>query len=388
MSNWKKSIKSKTFRLALTVGLVIANLVTVAPAFATETTQASAQVLSKAPTNNINPTKSVFNKLDPKDVDVTVMTGTDLAEMRITNGKYVLTEKDYTLIDNKVTILSTYLDGLTTRSAKLKFDFAGGSDKSLTFALKNESATISAKSVSFTNKSTKDVSVTVKTNGLTLQGISYAGVDLPKDAYSEEIPSSSGSIKVLIKASYLATLADGTTKKLLFDYSGTGTNPSITLKVSGCKVVTVSSVRTETVITTQGVAPVLPKQVRAFYSDDLKGEGKLVEVTWDTIDPSEYADVGTFFVKGTIAETTAIEANAIVIVSAATDPTDPTDPAETAALALVVKAEDSKTQADKDVALVAVNALAPSATKTELLARVNAIVVAPADTEFEIIDVF
>ena len=372
MNSWKKRKISKTFSIALAVGLVVSNLVAVAPVFASETTQGTAQLLSA--TNKVTSSTTVFNKLDPKDVDVTVTTGTDLSSMKIKNGTYVLTENDYTLIDNKVTILSSYLDGLTTRSVKLKFDFDGGTDKYLTIALKNESATISSKSVSFTNKSAKDISVTVKANGLTLLGISYAGVDLPEDAYSEGTPSSSGSVKVSIKASYLATLANDTTKKLVFNYSGAGTNPSITLKVSGSKVVTVSSVRTVTETTTIGVAPVLPEQVTANYTDS---SSQLVDVTWDAIDASEYAEAGIFCVEGTIAGTT-VKANAIVTVTVATDPAD-------IALGLVVKAEGSKTQADKDAALAAVNALPASATKTALLARVNAIVV---KTGFEIINVF
>jgi len=106
-----------------------------------------------------------------------------------------------------------------------------------------------------------------------------------------------------------------------------------------------------------------------------------VDVTWDTIAPSKYAEAQTFIVYGTIAGTT-VKASAIVIVSGTLDP------AEAAALKLVEKAEKSKTQADKDAALASVNALPASDFKTALLARVNAIVVASEETEFEIIDVF
>ena len=376
MSSWKKLKKTIPLSLALALGLAIVNLVTVAPAFAAGADQGSAQVLSV--TNNVTSSTTVFNKLDPKDVDVTVTTGTDLSALKITNGKYVLTDKDYTRIENKVTILSAYLKGLTTTSAKLKFDFASGTDKSLKIAIKNEAAKISSKSVSFTNKSSKDVFVTVQANGLTLQGISYDGADLPEDAYSESVPSSSGSVKVALKASFLATLPNDTTKKLEFKYSGTGTNPSIILKVSGCKVAVISSVRAVTVTTTIGIPPVLPNQVTAYYTDSTE---KSVDVTWDTIDPSMYAEAQTFIVSGTIAGTT-FKANAIVIVWGTLDP------AEAAALELVEKAEKSKTQADKDAALALVNALPASDVKTALLARVNAIVVTPEDTEFEIIDVF
>ena len=372
MSYWKVSKKYKALSIALAIGLVIANFVTIVQVFAADLTKGSAQVLST--TNQITPSTIVFNKLDPKDVEVMVATGTDLLAMKITNGKYVLTENDYILIDNKVTILSTYLIGLTTRSAKLKFDFAGGSDKYLKIALKNESAAISSKSVAFTNKSTKDVLVTVNANGLTLTGISYAGVNLPEDAYSEGPASSSGSVKVSIKASYLATLPNDKTKELLFYYSGRGTNPSIKLIVSGSRVSAVSSVRAVTVTTLVGIAPVLPVQVVANYTDSTS---IAVDVTWDDIDASKYSEAGTFYVEGTITGT-SIKANAIVTVTVT---------AEEAALNLVVKAEGSKSQADKDAALAAVNALESSDTKTNLLSRVNAIVVLPAETGFHIIDI-
>ena len=376
MSNWKTLKKSITLRLALALGLVIANLVAVAPAFAADASIGSAQVLSKR--NLITPLTSVYNKLDPKDVVVTVTTDTELSAMKIINGKDVLTENDYTLVGNKVTILATYLNGLT-KSAKLKFIFANGTNKILAITLKNESAIISSKSVSFTNKSTKPVSVTVKANGLMLQGISYDGADLPEDAYVEGAPSSSGSVKISIKELYLSTLADNETRKLTFDYSGTGTDPSITLKISGSKALTISSFRAVNQTTTAGVYPLLPEQVTANYTDSTS---KLVDVTWDTIDASEYAEAGkTFYVTGTVIGT-AEKAYAIVTVIAATDS------AETTATKLVEKAEASKIQADKDAALVAVNALPLGAVRSALLIRVNAIVVVPAETEFEIIDVF
>lgn len=372
--NWKRS---KILGLAFAVGLIfVVNFITAAPAFAAETTRGSVQVLAKAAKNKVTSSTTIFNKLDPKDVDVTVTTNTDLSTLKISNGKYVLTGNDYTIDGKQVKILAAYLNGLSTKSAKLKFRFAAGNDSSLTIALKNESAKISAKSVSFTNKSAKDVQVAVKANGLSLKGISYNGVDWPESAYSVGTPSSSGVIKVSLKAAYLATLPNDNTKKLVFKFSGTGTNPEVTLKVSGCKAAVISSLRTVNVTTTPGVAPVLPEQVTANYSDS---SSKLVAVTWDAIDPSEYAEDGTTFnVEGTAAGTT-VKAHAIVTVTALTDP------AVIAATDLVVKAEISKTQADKDAALAAVNALPSSTAKTNLLARINAIVV---ETDFVIVEIF
>ena len=77
-----------------------------------------------------------------------------------------------------------------------------------------------------------------------------------------------------------------------------------------------------TVTTPAGVNPAakLPKQVTAHYSD---GSTKQVDVTWNTIDPGEYAQPNAgFTVNGTV-DGTAIKANATVIVTDA-EPTGAT----------------------------------------------------------------
>ena len=51
--------------------------------------------------------------------------------------------------------------------------------------------------------------------------------------------------------------------------------------------------------TPAGVAPVLPSVVQAVYTD---GSLKDVPVTWDSIDPSSYANAGRFTVYGTVAD--------------------------------------------------------------------------------------
>ncbi|MEH7500562.1 Ig-like domain-containing protein [Neobacillus drentensis] len=64
------------------------------------------------------------------------------------------------------------------------------------------------------------------------------------------------------------------------------------------------------VTTEVGTAPVLPAKVTAAYSDK---STKDVDVTWDNIDTSKYAKVGTFTVNGT-----TIKAVANVTVNKAT----------------------------------------------------------------------
>ncbi|HHV99428.1 MAG TPA: hypothetical protein GXX36_07620 [Clostridiaceae bacterium] len=65
------------------------------------------------------------------------------------------------------------------------------------------------------------------------------------------------------------------------------------------------------VTTKAGTAPVLPSEVIARYSD---GSSKSVAVVWDEIEPSQYAEAGTFTVEGTV-EGTSIKAKATVIVT-------------------------------------------------------------------------
>jgi len=76
---------------------------------------------------------------------------------------------------------------------------------------------------------------------------------------------------------------------------------------------TIISIEPTTVITTAGVAPVLPDKVMAEYDD---GSSAMVPVIWDEFDPSEYESEGEFKVEGTV-EGTQIKAEATVIVKSA-----------------------------------------------------------------------
>ncbi|MBC8062703.1 MAG: CIA30 family protein [Clostridiaceae bacterium] len=84
-------------------------------------------------------------------------------------------------------------------------------------------------------------------------------------------------------------------------------------------------------------------------------------------------------VKTDVAATqTAVDGQVLALATATNNFNDAVinvDPTVTVATTLVVKAEASKLQSDKEIALASVNALPVSAEKTALLARVNAIVI-------------
>lgn len=74
-----------------------------------------------------------------------------------------------------------------------------------------------------------------------------------------------------------------------------------------------------TVDTRVGIAPVLPETVKATYEND---QTKEVAVTWNAIDPSQYAQEGSFQVEGAV-NGTAIKAVATVNVKRNTVTPDP-----------------------------------------------------------------
>jgi beta-galactosidase len=69
-------------------------------------------------------------------------------------------------------------------------------------------------------------------------------------------------------------------------------------------------IKSTVVQTMKGTAPMLPKTVTAVYSD---GSKKDLNVTWDNIDSSKYASIGTFTVSGAV-EGTDIKAEANITV--------------------------------------------------------------------------
>jgi hypothetical protein len=77
--------------------------------------------------------------------------------------------------------------------------------------------------------------------------------------------------------------------------------------------VEITALETETVTTVAGRAPRLPATVTAVYNDGSK-DNVSTTVTWEAVDPADYAQPGAFTVHGTIAGTSlAAEATVTVI---------------------------------------------------------------------------
>lgn len=135
-----------------------------------------------------------------------------------------------------------------------------------------------------------------------------------------------------LPATVKATCNDGTTKDVnvtwdsiqassyaqagTFDVAGTieGTSvkakANVTVSAADAQVTSIAAIN---VNTSAGTAPKLPSTVKATYSDGLT---KDISVTWEAIQPSSYAQSGTFEVAGTVQGTT-IKAKAVVTVKQA-----------------------------------------------------------------------
>ncbi|WP_220446606.1 Ig-like domain-containing protein [Nonomuraea deserti] len=84
-----------------------------------------------------------------------------------------------------------------------------------------------------------------------------------------------------------------------------------TVYVRTTSEVTITSIAEEPVTTRPGVAPALPETVVATYNDGSRDSS--VAVTWEAVDPGDYARPGTFTVTGRV-EGTTIPARAAVTV--------------------------------------------------------------------------
>lgn len=135
-----------------------------------------------------------------------------------------------------------------------------------------------------------------------------------------------------LPATVKATCNDGTTKDVnvswnsvqassysqagTFDVVGTieGTSvkakASVTVSAPNAQITAISAISVDAYT---GKAPTLPSTVKATYSDGLT---KDISVTWDAIQPSSYAQTGTFEVAGSVQGTT-IKAKAVVTIKQA-----------------------------------------------------------------------
>ena len=225
--------KSKTLNVALAVGLVASNLVSVVPAFAATPTTVSARTLSVA-SSKIGSSSATFDKYKPKDIVVKLtLNGNTLdAITNDTDDSELELDTDYTISEDEktVTISQEYLDQLENGRVKLNFDFSGGTDRVLTVTVKNTapSAKISPASTSFDKNKPKDIAVKVTPNGNTLDAITNVTDDSELELDTDYTVSEDQK-KVTISADYFALKGLGTLK-LNFDYSG-GTDPVLSVQV-------------------------------------------------------------------------------------------------------------------------------------------------------------
>ncbi|RSM87989.1 hypothetical protein DMH04_09755 [Kibdelosporangium aridum] len=86
---------------------------------------------------------------------------------------------------------------------------------------------------------------------------------------------------------------------------GTGVPASATVWVRSTNQVSITFIEPENIVTTVGVAPALPPTVTATFNDGSR-DNVTTSVTWAAVDPSRYAQPGTFTVTGQVPGTSLI----------------------------------------------------------------------------------
>jgi hypothetical protein len=194
-------------------------------------------VLFGTPANNstISPTTATFDKKTSNQADITVgLTLNGNTFNGIKNGTVSLVpETDYTVANNTVKVLKSYLDKQPVGTAILTFDFSAGLDPALTVTVtdRTEPSTISPTTAAFDKNVSKqtDIAVTFTPNGNTLSGI-YNGSSALVSGTDYTVSGSS----ITIAKSYLAKQPVGTTK-LTFDVNK-GIDPVLTITISDSTV--------------------------------------------------------------------------------------------------------------------------------------------------------
>ena len=208
--------KSKTLSVALAVGLVITNLVTVVPTYAAGSANSSIMAVHSS---RISVSSSTFDKNKPKTITVRMtLNGNTLEEIQ--NGTEALNpDTDYTVVDeNIVTINEEYLSTLNVGSTRLKFHYSAGVDRSLSITIRDStpSSRISSSSGRFDLYVPKNVAVKVSpARDTTLDKIMNGEEKL---ALGDDYTVSEDQKTVTITKEYLSKQEQGTIK-LNFDFS-------------------------------------------------------------------------------------------------------------------------------------------------------------------------
>lgn len=106
--------------------------------------------------------------------------------------------------------------------------------------------------------------------------------------------------------------AGGTEFPLVGLVGGTGRTAEATVYVRETDEVSITRLAPAAVVTVAGTAPELPETVTATFNDGSK-DNVTTTVTWEEVDPAQYAEPGTFTVTGTV-EGATMDARAEVTV--------------------------------------------------------------------------
>lgn len=190
-------------------------------------------------TNGVNPTTTVSILPGDAVVDtptanhtlgasgnlVVTLTANGRAFTSLFDGSSSLVEAtDYTVSGSSYTILSAYLNGLSTGNTDLTFQMDGGNNPTTTVTVAAGDATVSPTTASHTIGSTNEIDVTLTANGRSLTGISDGSSNLV-----ENVDYTVSSDTHTFLADYLNLLSFGDVD-LTFAMDG-GNNPTTTVTI-------------------------------------------------------------------------------------------------------------------------------------------------------------
>ena len=263
-----------------------------------ETAPKNSEIASVSPVN--------FDRHVPQDVTVNLnLNGNTVTS--ITNGRYtLLVDSDYTMLsDSEYRINAEYLTTLGSGTASLTFHFSEGNDAEANITVMS-SGIVSILPVSVTTTAGTAPVLPETVTGI-YENSTTTGAAVQWAAISPSQYAQAGSFEV-------TGTVEGTTILAIATVTVTngGTEP---------EAPTIVSIQPVSVTTTVGTAPVLPAVVTVNLSNSTT-TGAAVQ--WAAINPTQYAQAGSFDVNGTV-KGTAIPAIAHVAVNAA-PPVNPGNP--------------------------------------------------------------
>ena len=263
-----------------------------------ETAPKNSEIASVSPDN--------FDKHVPQDVTVNLnLNGNTVTS--ITNGRYtLLVDSDYTMLsDSEYKINAEYLTTLGSGTASLTFHFSEGNDAEANITVMS-SGIVSILPVSVTTTAGTAPVLPETVTGI-YENSTTTGAAVQWAAISPSQYAQAGSFEV-------TGTVEGTTIPAIATVTVTngGTEP---------EAPTIVSIQPVSVTTTVGTAPVLPAVVTVNLSNSTT-TGAAVQ--WAAINPTQYAQAGSFEVTGAVAGT-AIPATAhVTVTNNGTEPEAPT----------------------------------------------------------------